>query len=184
MRPERKIYERLYRAAARAAGKLRDYERAYNRRPEVVLKNRLRMREPHFGMVVPSPYTGQRWLEMAREAVGAPDPEAPWADDRYDEMGEAVLALLEGRDMKEAVSAYRKSEYVPRHLTIHMGDWGDDEDQQNRWFESVMPTAPSAEDVAIARLEPQPLRHWGDNPRRFNKNKGQSTPSNRRSNRR
>jgi hypothetical protein len=155
----------------RALGKRREYEFNYNRRPEVRKRNAermlfkwhndpeyrerelLRMRSTiHPEIVLAAPYTGHKWLQMAHDVVRKDgfDTSAPWADDYWDDMGEAVLALLEGRDMKEAVVAYRKKEYVARRLTQHLGDWGDDEDEQNRWFESVMPKAESAEDEALA----------------------------------
>lgn len=103
---------------------------------------------------IADPYTGHKWLQMARDsALGDNqffDSAAPWADDKHDEMGEALLALLEGRDPDEAVREYRKQEYVSRHLTLRLGDWRDDEDQQRQWFESVMPQAESAEDEVMA----------------------------------
>ena len=183
-RPGRREYEREYRRAERAAGKRRDYEHEYYRRPEVQERYRLRWRElygdPHPDVVVAAPYTGHRWLEMARGVAGVPDPEAPWAEDKYDEMGEAVLALLEGRDMEEAVAAYRKQEYVSRHLTVRVEDWGGDEQGERRWFESVMPQAPSAEDEFIATLEVDARYHHGSNRRRFGNNRGQQQPRRRR----
>lgn len=171
--PHRKVYEKLYRRLERHIGKRRAYEFSYNRRPDVKKKNRVRMmfkwyNDPEWRasqimrmrstiypeVVVATPYTGHRWLDMARVAVlGSTnlDDSKPWADDYHDDMGEAVLALLEGRDMKQAVKEYRSKEYVARRLTIHLGDWGDDEERQNRWFDTLMPTTPSAEDEAIAR---------------------------------
>lgn len=168
--PKRRAYERDYRRSERLLGKRKQYEFEYNRRPHVRERNRLRMlwkwhndpewrekerarmrRTIHPEVEVPRPYTGHRWLDMAAKVVGTGfDDTGPWADDKWDEMGEAVLALLEGRDMKQAVKEYRSKEYVPRRLTIHLGDWGDDEDLQNRWFEKVMPQAESAEDEALA----------------------------------
>lgn len=136
---------------------------------------------------IPAPYSGHVWLDMARQVVGKDfDPTAPWADDYYDDMGEAVLALLEGRDMKEAVKEYRRREYVPRRLTHHIGDWRDD-DGHDRFFDRMMPTTPSAEDEY---LDSQPIVLYTQT--RFNnvatKNRGMknktSTPTNRRSNRR
>ena len=136
--PHRVAYEREFRRSERAAGKRIEYERAYNQRPEVKARMIARYyafyRDPFVDLEIPAPYTGHRWLDMARKAVGAGDLDSstPWADDYHDEMGEAVLALLEGRDMAEAVTAYRKKEYIPRRMTMHMGDWGDDPDQQQR----------------------------------------------------
>lgn len=166
----RREYERNYRAAVRRSGRLAEYEYGYNRRPEVRARNAERMRikwhtDPEYrarqlarwgdefaGVMIPAPYTGHIWLDIARQAAGVNhlDGSAPWADDYYDDMGEALLALLEGRDPREAVSEYRRREYVPRRLTLHLGDWGDDEEEQNRWFEKVMPSVPSAEDVFLS----------------------------------
>lgn len=168
--PHRRAYEREYRRTERLLGKRRQYEFEYNRRPNVRERNRKRMlfkwhNDPEWRerekarmrttiypeIVVPRPYTGHRWLDMAANIVGTGfDETAPWADDKWDDIGEAVLALLEGRDMKEAVRNYRKKEYAARNLTVHLGDWGDDEDEQNRWFEKVMPQVESAEDEALA----------------------------------
>lgn len=105
---------------------------------------------------LPAPYTGHRWLEMAREAAGGPKQLDFGLElyDRYtDEMGEALLALLEGRDAKEAVKDFRRREYVPRHLTQHIGDWsGDDEVEKWQHWESVMPWSQSAEDEFMERI--------------------------------
>lgn len=204
-RPGRKEYERLYRRASRASGKRKAYEYEYNRRAEVKERNRKRMmwkwyNDPvyrakqlaRWGMdypevVVPAPYTGHRWLDMAAKVVmkdRSLDHSAPWADDYHDDMGEAVLALLEGRDMAQAVRDYRNKEFVPRKLTIHMGDWIDDDDQAQRWFDRMMPTTPSAEDEYMAQ-EPYIETRFSDvSTRRRRMHNRQSTPSNRRSNRR
>lgn len=129
------------------------YNRRYSVDPRVRARQAARYDKlnPYRKVEIPSPYTGHRWLQMAKDAV-APmvNHDSLWAEQYYDEMGEAVLALLEGRDMKQAVKDYRRKEYIPRHLTMHIGDWGDDEDQQNKFFEKIMPTVESAEDEAIA----------------------------------
>ena len=121
--------------------------------PEYRERQLARWRDPFAGTVIPAPFTGHRWLDMAREAVTSSfvNPLMPSSDDYYDDMGEAVLALLEGRDPKQAVKEYRSQEYASRRLFVRMGEWGDDPDEQNRWFEKVMPKAESAEDEAIAR---------------------------------
>lgn len=183
----------------------------YSQRPEVKEKNRLRMRKQWWENTeyrerqlerfkkmarkkyvpqtpLPAPYTGHRWLDMAASVVGRQfDPTAPWADDYWDDMGEAVLALLEGRDMKEAVKKYRSKEYVYRRLNIHLGDWGDDEERQNRWFESLMPKTESAEEEALANeavvFYPATRFKNVSTKNRHMKNKT-GTPSNRRSNHR
>lgn len=169
-RPERKDYEREYRRRVRASGALRRYEFEYNRRPEVRSRNAERMRfkwhnDPEYrerqlarwrnafaDVAIPAPYTGHRWLDRARGVVtkGYVDPMCPSSDDYYDDMGEAVLALLEGRDPKQAVKEYRSKEYASRRLFIRLGDWGDDEDQQDKFFERVMPQVESAEDEYMA----------------------------------
>jgi hypothetical protein len=144
-----------------------EYERGYNRRPEVMERQRLRARaeyvptprrrKPRFGTysTIPAPYTGHQWLDAARKAVGTQldlglMTEA--SDRYYDEMGEALLALLEGKDPRQAVTEYRKREFVPRHLTSHIGDWsgGDEDYARDRW-DAVMPKAPSAEEEVEAR---------------------------------
>lgn len=105
---------------------------------------------------LPLPYTGHRWLEKAREAAGQlalelPDTEL--TDRYYDDVGEALLALLEGRDPKAAVIEFRKREFVPRRLTKHIADWSGDDPVEawHRW-EAVMPVTPSAEDEALERI--------------------------------
>lgn len=170
-RPERIAYEREYIRKARAMGKRKKYEFEYNRRPEVRKRNAARMnfkwhndpvyreeykrkyyRIKHPEVVVQSPYTGHKWLDMAREAVSKErfiDPLTPWADDYYDEMGEALLALMEGRDMREAVKQFRSQEYPMRHA-VRMGDWHS-EDEEERWANEIMPTVESAEDEVIGR---------------------------------
>lgn len=166
----RRAYERAYRANSRAAGKRKAYEFEYNRRPEVLERNRKRMKDkwyndpeyrqkqlarwsnPFANVQIAAPYTGHRWLDMARNAVSKTwvNPLAPWSDDYYDDMGEAVLALLEGRNVDEAVKEYRSKEYRSRKMFIRMGDWGDDEDEQRKFFEKVMPQDESAEDQYFA----------------------------------
>lgn len=119
------------------------YEREYNRRPEVMARQRERGREGYVPTprarkvrypvpeTSPAPYTGHRWLEAAREAVSPAQTEFGWElYDRYnDEMGEAVLALLEGGDPKAAVKEFRKREFVPRHLTTHFSDFAAKEEE-------------------------------------------------------
>lgn len=156
----------------RASGALKEYERAYNRRADVKEKQRKRMlerwhndteyrqrqlerwRNPFAGIEIPTPYTGHRWLDMARKVVTDKyiNPLLTYSDDYNDDMGEALLALLEGRDPKEAVKAYRSREYRSRNLFIRMGDWGDEEDEQRKFFEKIMPQAESAEGEAMASI--------------------------------
>jgi hypothetical protein len=151
------------------------YEFNYNRRPEVKEKNRLRMRikwwtDPEYRArqlqrmrefvrirptVVPiqEPYYGHRWLEMAREIVLGGrdlDPQSPYIDEKYDDMGEVLLAIMEGRDPKQALKEYRSKEYNARFLDLHMGDFRDREDGSS-WFDQVLPPTPSAEEEAIKR---------------------------------
>jgi hypothetical protein len=99
-------------------------------------------------------------------------------------MGEAVLALLEGRDMKEAVAAYRRQEYVSRRLTLRLDDWKDDDGYERRWFESVMPKAPSAEEAYMQNVIPTrvvgPEYHHGSNRRPYGNHRGRQEPSERR----
>lgn len=166
---------------------MRWYEPEYRERALAAWRARYYKANPRVEIAMP--YSGHRWLEMARKIVDPNnrlDDSAPWADDYHDDMGEAVLALLEGRDMTEAVRANRRKEYVPRKLTYHMGDWRDD-DGEDRWFDRQMPTTPSAEDEY---LDSQPVQLYTETrfsnvstKRRRMKHKT-STPSNRRSNNR
>lgn len=136
-----------------------------------------------------APYTGHRWLDMARQAVlrGRDlDPSTPWADDYFDEMGEAVLALLEGRDMEEAITAYRKAEFVPRRLTQHLDDFrGEDGDS---YFDNILPPQPSAEEQAVLNETYRPYiraRHAKPSQKRAGhhmKSPHPGQPRNRRSN--
>lgn len=104
---------------------------------------------------LPAAYSGHQWLEMARAAVGTVTLiEGTEISDRYyDDMGEALLALMEGKDPKEAVRAYRKQEWQARYLTKHIGDWAGDDpvDAWHRW-EAVMPQTQSAEDAFMETL--------------------------------
>lgn len=116
---------------------------------------------------LPRTYTGHQWLDMARAVVGDKQTEFGWElYDRYnDEMGEAVLALLEGGDPKEAVKAFRKREFIPRHMTSSISEWQGDEELAWK-VDRIIPQAPSAEDEAVARetvqgiLRDVPI-HWG-----------------------
>lgn len=143
-------------------------------------------RSPYADVTIPAPYTGHRWLEMARKEVMPHrdlDPSVPWADDYHDEMGEAVLALLEGRDMSEAVHEFRRKEYVPRRLTQHISDYiGED---GNSYFDLVLPREPSAEEEVVAAETALVKARWAKpsqkrSGRHMESHTGQ--PSNRRSN--
>jgi len=89
---------------------------------------------------------------MARQAVnGGRDVPPEFRDYQYnDEVGEAVLALLEGRDMAEALKQYRKREFIPRHMTLWLSDWHKDDERPVE--ERVLPPVPSAEDEAVGRI--------------------------------
>lgn len=136
----------------------REYGHEYNRRPRVRERQRLRMlirwhtdpeyrerqrrrwnRTVHPEVEVAAPYTGHRWLDRARMIVKPyVDPRSFSADHYYDEMGEALLALLEGRDPEAAVREYRRKEWPARNLTVYIGDWEADHDNQERFW----PTPP------------------------------------------
>lgn len=93
---------------------------------------------------LPEPYQGHKWLEMAREAAGVLHTVingTEITDRYYDDVGEALLALMEGRDPDEAVREYRRREFAARRLTTHMSDWKDYR------LEAIMPTVESAEDA-------------------------------------
>lgn len=170
---QRREYERDYRRARRAAGldltdhaARRDYYREYWRRT---------YGDPHSGLEIPAPYTGHRWMDMARAAVGSVDPD--FADHGWnDQVGEALLALLEGRDMHEAVADWHRREFVPRHLTIRMGEYRGDEDVD--WVEQELPPEPSAEDWVVARetvVELAPRMSWKKTGRRLSSRTQQPT---------
>lgn len=172
------------------------YYEEYNRRPEVMARNRDRKRSeyrPHprktarratqISEPTPSPYLGHQWLEMARSAVGDFRPDSQWADDKWDEVGEALLALLEGKDPKDGVREYRKREYVPRYRTIHIGDWaGGDEAYAQARFDAMMPTSPSAEEEVVAKesVLRKTRYHSGDNLTKGRGQQRQQQPSRRR----
>lgn len=179
---QRRAYEREYRRERRARGldltdnvARRDYYRERWRRL---------YGDPHSGVVIPSPYTGHKWLDMAREAVGR-DVDPEFRDFGYDdEVGEALLALLEGRDVDKAVHDFRKREFVPRHLTLFLGDWKNEEGEERE--SSLLPTVPSAEDevvaMEVAGAFSVPHRmNWKPNPRRgVGSTKSKTQPSRKR----
>lgn len=179
-RPERIVYERLYRRQRRARGldltdnvARRDYYRERWRRL---------YGDPHPGFVIPQPYTGHRWFDMAKQAVnGGRDVDPAFRDFGYDdEMGEAVLALLEGRDMGEAVREFRRKEFVPRHLTLFLGDWHN-KDEGIDWVEEALPPVPSAEEEVMAGFAVATRYIHGTNDRPTNKSrKSKTQPSRRR----
>lgn len=183
-KPGRIEYEKQYYKQPIQKIRKQAYGFRYNRRPEVRARNRKRMflkwhtneeyrqqqlerlrsyervRNPLKNVEIHNPYTGHRWLDKAREAVTQKhiDPLAPWSDDKYDEMGEALLALLEGRDMNEAIKEFRSKEFIPRHLTKRMSDYREDRDE-TKWFDEALPSEPSAEDEVITRESISVLIH-------------------------
>jgi len=192
---------------AEQAARLRAYWREYWNRPENRERRNARHREryateeyrewaqerwrrlygdPFADVVIPSPYTGHRWLEMAREAVtGGRDIDPAFRDfGMDDEIGEALLALLEGRSMDEAVKEFRAKEYVPRHLTVFTSDWHDNEDEG--WKEDrYMPSVPSAEEEVVAMetvgLQVASRVNWKKNSRRgLGSHSSRTQPSRRR----
>lgn len=154
-RPERKEYERLYRRAERAAGKREAYERAYNQRPEIKEKQRLRYwqiyRDPFMDVEINAPYTGHRWFDMMREIVGpVPEQDAPWADKWNDSMGEAMLAFLEGRDPREGLTKARKEYNMMEYGQVYFGELQDKYDQ----WERMLPMAPDPQEDAEGASRP------------------------------
>lgn len=156
--PERQRYEQEYYQKVRRLpdrwARILARGREYRHRLGDTYRTRMRERwrrlhgDPFPDVVLAAPYSGHRWLDKARSVVvglNDLDGTAPWADDKYDEMGEALLALLEGRDPSEAVKEYRRKEYIPRNRMLRLSDWKD-ELEQRKW-ESVMPKEESAEDT-------------------------------------
>ncbi len=134
-----------------------------------------------------APYTGHQWLEMARAAVQTSldlSIHSEARDRYYDDLGEALLAIMEGRDPKQAVIEYRKLEFIPRHLTSHIGDWsGDDPDYAQECWDAVMPTAPSAEEEVVARETVlRKVRYHGGHGKGLMGTPRQQQPSRRRAN--
>lgn len=140
---------------------------------------------------LPRPYTGHRWLDMAREAAGGDKQLDMGLElyDRYtDEMGEAVLALLEGGDPKAAVVDFRRREYVARYRTTHFSEWAADDEgwKLDRVLAEKAPVE-SAEsvvvgtDAVVRRLRRLPRVH-GRYSKGMMGTPRQGTPTNRRQN--
>lgn len=69
------------------------------------------------------PYTGDPLFEQARQAAHMKNGSAFSVDwGQNDILGEAVLAILEGRDPREAVKAHRKNENRHRYATTFVAD--------------------------------------------------------------
>ena len=130
-------------------------------------------------------YTGHKWFDLARQVVGNPPPEDSVFFDMWaDRMGAAVLALLEGKDMREAVKEHNRQEYVPNNRTIFMSDWTG----ENEYKEASIGTEESAESEAIARervaFEAKARYSHGRNRRRFGNrgsHHGKTAPTRRES---
>lgn len=161
----RRIYRREYWRRPENAARKRAYMHSYYDTDSYRIRARERYQrlygDRHAGLEIQMPYTGHRWLEMARDAVGRINPD--FADYGYnDEVGEALLALLEGRDMKQAVNEFRKKEYIPRYRTLRLGEYRDEENYD--WVEHTLPPSPSAEEQALANeavvLEVKARMNW------------------------
>lgn len=157
------------RRAYRTQESRREYEAAYNRRPERMeyMRERNRARYvPHprvyppkppklpASTPLPAPYTGHRWLDMAREVVGDPYVGirgSEWADRRDDELGEVTLAILEGRDPEAALKEFRRREFTPRHLTKSISEWAGSDDEAWRVDTIDQLAVESAEEVVVAK---------------------------------
>lgn len=172
-RPGRREYEREYRRQRRAAGL--DLADNVARREYFAERWRRLYGDRHPGLEIPAPYTGHRWMDMARAAVGTVDPD--FADHGYnDQVGEALLALLEGRDMHQAVADWHRREFIPRYRTVRMGEYRGEEGVD--WVEEELPPEPSAEDWVTARetvLELAPRMKWKKTGRRLSARHNQPT---------
>lgn len=198
-------YDQQYHASyyAKNRDKILAHGHRYNRRPEVRERNRIRMAikwhtdpeyrarqlarwsSPFAGVEVPAPYTGHMWLERMRQLVAPSlDDSSLNADYYHDQMGEALLAFLEGRDPSEAVREFKRREFVPRNMTLSLSEWKDDPDNTDRWFDSVVPPTPSAEDEAVARETAvyylKTRYHHGENGRPMRGGRDRQQPHRRR----
>lgn len=100
-------------------------------------------------------YTGHRWFDLVRKVVGNPPSEDSVYFDKWaDRMGAGVLALLEGRDVAEAVKEHNRKEYIPNNKQVYISDW----QGENEYKQGQIGTSPSAEEEATAKLDIAPLR--------------------------
>jgi len=85
----------------------------YNRHPET-------RPHPSTREAIAMPYVGDDLFTRAREITGI------WGESDYgnDILGETVLALLEGRDVREALQAYKTQENAYTFHAIHMANMG------------------------------------------------------------
>ena len=171
--PYRREYERIYRRAERAAGKRKEYERAYYQRPEVKERYRQRWRnlygDRHANVIIPAPYTGHMWLEKIRSMVGDFDQAMPWADKYNDMVGEGVLAFLEGRDPSEAIDRMRKEYSHAEHRQVYLSAFEKADDNPDRMlphhydvYNVEPPEVPPTVSTPIP-LETQPRVSWKKN---------------------
>ena len=166
-RPGRKAYEREYRRAYRAAGRAAAYEYEYNRRPENKKKQVERYyalyRDPFMDVAIPAPYSGHKWFDMVRGVVGKipPAQDAPWADQWNDEMGEAVLAFLEGRDPMEGLTKARKDYNMMKYRQVYISQLETkDEDDNVEWDRYIPQPVPEPAPIVY---EVAPRVDWTTN---------------------
>lgn len=132
-------YYRAYRRKHRA--RLREQENARRRTPEFHARRRAlpsrqsayraareypgrnEQRQSVASAPLPAPYTGHPLLEQARQLAGSWYGNTLYDAGREDAAGEAVLALLEGRDPREAIRAYRAEETAWQRMTMPLAEW-------------------------------------------------------------
>ena len=133
---------------------------------------------------IQSPYSGHRWFDKIRELVGPmPDQTKPWSDRWNDEMGEAVLAFLEGKDPQEGLTKARKDYNMMEYRQVYISQLEyADEERGGSWESRIVPTdvQPVAEDIEPVTYERQERVDWTKNSvrgLRAGKRKGSRGPN-------
>lgn len=130
-------------------------------------------------------YSGDAF-DSVRAIVGPPpDSSAPWFDDWAEKMGTAILAAAEGRDVREALKEYRKSEFIPKYRTVRLGEFKQEDAFK---LDKILATENLTENEALAKITAAeaPSRKekfsMGSSTVKFGKgyNKSRTAPSRRR----
>lgn len=129
---------RRYQASERGKAALSEYRKSDARRQAVArynssTKGRMRWSNWYWGQPgvaaaaepMPMPYVGDSVFERARAAARiSGDYSVDWG--QHDILGEAVLAILEGRDPNEAVRQHRATEKAIQSRRAYVDDVGSD----------------------------------------------------------